>query len=78
MSKFSVPEINLICIFAAQTKAKTIENIMDSIPDFTERELVELAEEVIIKLDKITEDEFTEHEFSEQFSDESDEYAYAE
>jgi hypothetical protein len=58
---------------AAQTKLETIDNIILAIPDFTEREFVMLAERVIDKLDMITEPEFMEHNFSDQFSDDYDE-----
>jgi len=72
MMNFTIPETNLICIYAGSSKAKTIENIMDSIPHYTERDHVILAETVIEKLDQITEDEFTEYDFVERFADEYD------
>lgn len=72
MMNFTAPEINFICIFAGDTKAETIENIMDDIPNLPDRELKALAEQSIIKLDRITKAEFTEMNFSEQFSDEYD------
>ena len=75
MLKFTIPEINFICIYADESKEKTIDNIIVAIPDFTEREFIGIAESVIDKLDIITEDEFTEHNFSEQFTDDCVEYA---
>ena len=67
---FTVPEINFICIYAEKCKSKTIENIMDAIPYFTEKELIVLAEDVINKLDKVTNGDFSILDFPEQFSDE--------
>jgi phage terminase Nu1 subunit (DNA packaging protein) len=67
MEKFTIPEVNFICIFAGETKAETISNIMDGIPSMDEAELVEIAEQSIIKLDEITESEFDEMNFTEHF-----------
>jgi len=69
MEKFTIPEINFICIFAGKTKKETISNIMDGIPSMYEKELVEVAEQSIIKLDDITESEFEEMNFTENFTE---------
>jgi hypothetical protein len=67
---FTTPETNLICIYAEETRLETIDNIIFAIPDFTEREFVEIAENAIEKLSMLTDDEFSEQNFSEQFTDE--------
>lgn len=70
MGKFTTPEVNFICIFAGNTKAETISNIMSGIPSIYEPEMVEIAEQSIIKLDDITESEFEEMNFTENFTSE--------
>ena len=75
MINLSVPEINLISIYADNTKLETVDNIILAIPDFTEREMVKIAERCIDKLDLMTDEQFAEFNFSEQFADEyADEY----
>jgi len=69
MKKFTVPEINFICIYAGDSKKETISNIMDGIPSIYDKELLEVAEKSIIKLDEITESEFEEMNFTEIFAD---------
>jgi len=70
MIDFTVPELNLLCIFAGKNREQTIDNIMTAIPDFTDKELTELAEEVIVKLDKLCDSDFSDWDFAEQFVDE--------
>jgi len=71
MDKFTVSEVNIICIYAGDTKEETIVNIMDSIPDFFDydKELAEVAEQSIIKLETLTEAEFAEMNFIECFTE---------
>jgi hypothetical protein len=71
---FTVPEINLICLYVGESKHDTIGNIISAIPDFTEHEFTKLAESAIYKLEPLTEAEFAEYNFREQFSDAFDEY----
>ena len=68
---FTVPEVNIICIFKGETKAQTIENIMFSLEHMTEpdKELKAEMEDVIVKLDKITETEFTEYIFEPEYGE---------
>jgi len=71
MGKFTVPEINFISIFLGESKTETIANIMESIPNWSgETELIEIAEQSIIKLDEITETEFEAINFNENFTEE--------
>ena len=66
---FTVPEVNLIVIYKGSTKSQTIQNIMDKIPLIYDSETKKFAEEVIVKLDKITEAEFTQSEFIAEYGD---------
>ena len=67
---FTVEEINLICVALGDTKDETINNIFEMIPDMDDADMVSLAERVVGKLDGITEQEFTEQNFNEDFSEE--------
>lgn len=67
---FTVPEMNLLCIYADKNKETTIDNIMTAIPDFTDKELTELAENVIVKIDKLCDEEFSELNLTDEFCDE--------
>lgn len=67
---FTVEEINLICVALGDTKDETINNLFEMIPDMNDNDMVSLAERVVGKLDGITEQEFTEQNFKEDFSEE--------
>ena len=67
---FTVEEINLICVALGDTKDDTINNLFEMIPDMNDNDMVSLAERVVGKLDGITEQEFTEKNFKEDFSEE--------
>lgn len=66
---FTVEEINLICVALGDTKDETINNIFEMIPDMDDDGMVSLSERVVGKLDGITEQEFTERNFKEDFSE---------
>lgn len=65
-----IEEINLIYVALGDTKDETINNLFEMIPDMNDADMVSLAERVVGKLDGITEQEFTEHNFKEDFSEE--------
>jgi len=67
---FTVEEINLICVALGDTKDETINNLFEMISDMNDADMVSLAERVVGKLDGITEQEFTEKNFKEDFSEE--------
>jgi len=69
MSHFTVPEINLICLYAGENKYDTIDNLIFAIPDFTEHEFTKIAEKAIEKLGALTMEEFAEYNFREQFTE---------
>jgi len=68
---FTVPEINIICIYKGETKAQTIENIMSALEHMTQsdEELKAEMETVIVKLEKITETEFAEYIFEPEYGE---------
>ncbi len=67
---FTVEEINLICVALGDTKEDTINNIFEMIPDMDDDDMVSVAERVVGKLDGMAEQEFTERNFKEDFSEE--------
>ena len=66
---FTVEEINLICIALGNTKDDTINNLFEMIPDMNDDDMVAIAERVVGKLDGMTEQEFRERNFNENFSE---------
>ena len=56
--EFTVEEINLMSIFDTSGKNALITELTAAIPDFTEPELTDIADNIIIKLGKMTEAEF--------------------
>ena len=66
---FTVEEINLICIALGDTKDDTINNLFEMIPDMNDANMVAIAERVVGKLDGMTEQEFRERNFKEEFSE---------
>ena len=66
---FTVEEINLICIAIGNTKDDTINNLFEMIPDMNDDDMVAIAELVVGKLDGMTEQEFCERNFKEEFSE---------
>ena len=66
---FTVEEINLICVAIGDTKDDTINNLFEMIPDMNDDDMVAIAERVIGKLDGMTEQEFSERNFKEDFSE---------
>ena len=66
---FTVEEINLICVAIGDTKDDTINNLFEMIPDMSDDDMVAIAERVVGKLDGITEQEFRERNFKEDFSE---------
>jgi len=66
---FTVEEINLICIAIGNTKDDTINNLFEMIPDMNDDDMITIAERVVGKLDGMTEQEFSERNFKEDFSE---------
>lgn len=66
---FTVEEINFICIAIGKTRAETVSNIFEMLPDIHDADMKIIAERVICKLDQITDDEYAEFNFSENFAE---------
>ncbi|MDR1704624.1 MAG: transposon-transfer assisting family protein [Clostridiales bacterium] len=56
---FTVEEENLICIFDTESRAALIDGIRAAMPDFDEHEMTELADNVVIKLEGMTDADFS-------------------
>lgn len=56
--RFNVEETNLLSIYRADTRKETIQNMNAALPDMNE-DMKELTQEVLTKLQKLTEEEFT-------------------
>ena len=62
-NKFTVEEINLICVFEFRSRAKVISDIKKAIKHLDDGEMVELPNRVVAKLNNMTDKEFAEMEF---------------
>ena len=60
---FSVEESNLICVYKSERRETLIKDIQQSIPYLNDKEMIELSNKVLAKLEKITDDEFSEFAF---------------
>ena len=60
MELFTVPEINLICIFDTSSKETILIDLKLCQKNIYEPEMIELVKTTIKKLEKITDEEFTE------------------
>lgn len=60
MDKFSVEEINLMCVFEGQDRTGMIADIKNVIPHLQESDMEELAKQVIGKLEAMSDKEFAE------------------
>ncbi|MXP75400.1 hypothetical protein GN277_08410 [Lachnospiraceae bacterium WCA-9-b2] len=60
MDKFTVEEINFMCVFEGQDKTGMIADIKNIIPHIQDSDMVELAEQVLGKLEAMSDAEFAE------------------
>lgn len=60
MSNFTVEEINLMCVFDAKGRTELIEDINRGLPHLDDKDMEELANRVIGKLQNMTDEEFAE------------------
>ena len=60
MSNFTVEEINLMCVFDAEGRTELIEDIGRVLPYLDEKDMEEIANRVIGKLQNMTDEEFAE------------------
>ena len=60
MDKFTVEEINFMCVFEGQDRKGMIADIKNVIPHIQDSDMVELAGQVLGKLETMSDAEFTE------------------
>ena len=60
MNKFTVEEINFMCVFETQNRMKMMEEIRRIMPHIKDSDMEELGEQVLGKLQSITDEEFAE------------------
>ena len=60
MSNFTVEGINLMCVFEAKGRTELIEDISRVLPHLDDKDMEELANRVIGKLQNMTDEEFAE------------------
>ena len=60
MNKFTVEEINFMCVFEAQNRRKMMEEIRRVMPHIKDSDMEDLAGQVLRKLDGMTDKEFVE------------------
>lgn len=58
MDKFTVEEINLMCVFEGQDRMCMVADIENVIPHIQDSDMVELAEQVLEKLEAMSDEEF--------------------
>ena len=62
---FTVEEVNLICIFAGESRSEVIEDIESALPYLEDTDMAELSGRVIGKLRDMTDEEFEQLELTE-------------
>ena len=60
MDKFTVEEVNLMCVFEGQDRRGMIADIKNVIPHIQDSEMVELAGQALGKLETMIDEEFAE------------------
>ena len=60
MSKFTVEEINFMCVFETLDRTDMIGQIRQVMPHIEDSDMEELGEQVLGKLQSITDEEFAE------------------
>ena len=58
MDKFTVEEINLMCVFEGQDRMGMVADRENVIPHIQDSDMVELAEQVLEKLEAMSDEEF--------------------
>lgn len=62
---FTVEEVNLICIFAGESRSEVIEDIERALPYLDDSDMEELSHRMIEKLRNMTDEEFEQLELIE-------------
>lgn len=58
MNKFTVEEINFMCVFEAQNRTEMMKEIRRIMPHIKDSDMEELAEQVLGKLQNMSDEEF--------------------
>ena len=66
---FITEEINFICIVSGKDREETLNNVFDVMPDIDDEDMKNIAESVIGKLDGMTEAEYAEYNFADNYAD---------
>ena len=74
---FTIEEVNLMCIFDTSSRDALIAELTGAISDFDEPELVEIAEGILDKLSKMSEEDFAALNLCPEY-EEYEEYDYEE
>jgi hypothetical protein len=67
--QFTVPEINLMCIYDTSNRFKLIQDLIDAMTDYEDDELFELAVRVTDKLSQMSDADFAELNLLPEYSD---------
>lgn len=62
---FTVEEVNLICVFAGESRSEVIEDMQRALPYLDDVDMEELSYRTIGKLQNITDEEFEQLELTE-------------
>ena len=62
---FTVEEVNIMCIFAGESRSEVIEDIERALPYLDDPDMVELSNRIIEKLRNMTDEEFERFELIE-------------
>jgi hypothetical protein len=62
---FTVEEVNLICIYAGESRGEVIEDIERALPYIDDPDMEELSNRIIEKLRNMTDEEFEQLELIE-------------
>ena len=60
MERFTVEEINLLCIYSTETQAGLLADLRQALPDVTDPKLREIIENAAAKLEAMTDAEYIE------------------
>lgn len=66
---FNVEEMNLMCIFNTDSRDALVSGLRESLPDVYDPELRDIMQTVTAKLEKLTDEEFSQIVFSPDYDD---------
>lgn len=69
MEQFTVEEINLLCIFDTRSRDALIQDLTAAIHDFDDDEILEIAENALRKVTKMSGEDFAALDFCPMYDD---------